>query len=150
MKWYGEPIKNGCYYLFRNAIIVKSRFWKRNCYYYLKDQVLHLVVAANYKVVNSKRVIFDHQKFRKWFSDYRLIIFRSYLFPQKTNYTDYLYKGPSINDVGNWVGGEGSKIGQTCRRIVLKNCRHEGGGYQKSGKIANIVHGWSLVTYPSG
>ena len=92
MKWYGEPIKNGCYYLFRNAIIVKSRFWKRNCYYYLKDQVLHLVVAANYKVVNSKRVIFDHQKFRKWFSDYRLIIFRSYLFPQKTNYTDYLYK----------------------------------------------------------
>ena len=34
-------------------------------------------------------------------------------------------KGPSINDVGNW---EGSKIGQNCQRIVLKNCRHGGGG----------------------
>ena len=31
-------------------------------------------------------------------------------------------------------GGEGSKIGQNCRRIVLKNCRHGGGGCRKSGK----------------
>ena len=31
-------------------------------------------------------------------------------------------------------GGEGSKIGQNCRRIVLKNCRHGGGGCQKSRK----------------
>ena len=31
-------------------------------------------------------------------------------------------------------GGEGSKIGQDCRQIVLKNCRHGGGGCQKSGK----------------
>ena len=42
-----------------------------------------------------------------------------------------LTKWPFINDAGNW---EGSKIGQNCRRIVLKNCRHGGGGCQKSGK----------------
>ena len=41
-------------------------------------------------------------------------------------------------------GGKGSKIGQNCRQIVLKNCRHEGGGYQTSGKIADVVYGWSL------
>ena len=52
-------------------------------------------------------------------------------------------KGPSINDVGNWEG-EGSKIGQNCRRIVLKNCRHGGGGCQKSGKMADVVYGWPL------
>ena len=44
-----------------------------------------------------------------------------------------VHKGPSINDVGNWEG-EGSKIGQNCQRIVLKKCRHWGGGCQKSEK----------------
>ena len=40
--------------------------------------------------------------------------------------------------------GEGSKI-QNCQRIVLKNCQHGGGGCQKSGKIADIVYGWSQI-----
>ena len=40
--------------------------------------------------------------------------------------------GPSINDVGNW---EGSKIGQNCRRIVLKNCRHGRGGVKNPEKL---------------
>ena len=40
-------------------------------------------------------------------------------------------------------GGKGSKIGQNCRRIVLKNCRKERGGCQKSGKIVDVVYGWS-------
>ena len=31
--------------------------------------------------------------------------------------------------------GEGSKIGQICRRIVVKNCRREGGRGQKACKI---------------
>ena len=31
--------------------------------------------------------------------------------------------------------GEGSKIGHNCRRIVLKNYRHGGGGCQKSEKL---------------
>ena len=53
--------------------------------------------------------------------------------------------GLSINDVGNERGGgEGSKIGQNCQRIVLKICQYEGGGCQKSGKIADVVYGWSL------
>ena len=38
---------------------------------------------------------------------------------------------------------EGSKIGQNCRWIVLKNCRHGGGGCQKSGKIADVV--WTFI-----
>ena len=41
--------------------------------------------------------------------------------------------------------GEGSEIGQNCRRIVLKICRLGGGGCQKSGKIADVVYGWSLI-----
>ena len=54
-------------------------------------------------------------------------------------------KWPSINDVGNWEKcGEGSKIGQNCQQIVLKNCRHEWGGVKNLEKIANIVYGWSL------
>ena len=40
--------------------------------------------------------------------------------------------------------GEGSEIGQNCRRIVLKKCRLGGGGCQKSGKIADVVYGWFL------
>ena len=40
--------------------------------------------------------------------------------------------------------GEGSKIGQNCQRIVLKNFQHGGGGCQKSGKIVDVVYGWSL------
>ena len=31
--------------------------------------------------------------------------------------------------------GEGSKIGQNCRRILITNCRHWGGGCQKSRKL---------------
>ena len=52
-------------------------------------------------------------------------------------------QGPSINDVGNWRG-EGSKISQNCRRIVLKNSRYGGGGCLKFRKIADVVYGWSL------
>ena len=44
-----------------------------------------------------------------------------------------------------WGGGEGSKIGQNCRRIVLKNCQHGGGGCQKFGKNADVIYGWSLM-----
>ena len=55
-----------------------------------------------------------------------------------------MYKGPSINDVGNF-GAEGSKIGQNCRLIVLKICQNGGGGCQKSGKIADVVYGWPLM-----
>ena len=55
-----------------------------------------------------------------------------------------MHKGPSINDVSNWEV-EGSKTGQNCRRIVLKNYRHWGGVCQKSGKIADVVYGWSLT-----
>ena len=48
-------------------------------------------------------------------------------------------------------GGNGSKIGQKCRRIVLKNCRHggrgEGRGCQKFGDIADVVYGWSPVCF---
>ena len=40
----------------------------------------------------------------------------------------------------------GSKSGQNCQRIVLKNCWHGGGGYQKSGKNADIVYGWSHIS----
>ena len=44
-------------------------------------------------------------------------------------------KGPSINDVGNWEGdGEGSKIGQNCRRIVPRNYRHWRRGLSKIRK----------------
>ena len=46
-----------------------------------------------------------------------------------------LSSGPSINDVSNQEG-EGSKIGQNCQRLVLKNFPHGGGGCQKFGKIA--------------
>ena len=49
-------------------------------------------------------------------------------------------KGPSINNAGNWEGGKGQKL----VKIVLKNCRHEGGRCQQSGKIADVVYGWSL------
>ena len=44
-------------------------------------------------------------------------------------------KGTSINGVGNWEDGKGLKIGQNCQRIVLKNYRHEGGGWKKSEKL---------------
>ena len=44
--------------------------------------------------------------------------------------------------------GKGSKIGQNCRRIVLKNCQHGGGGCQNSWKIADVVYGWSLLHHP--
>jgi hypothetical protein len=30
-------------------------------------------------------------------------------------------RGSSINNVGNWEGEEGSKIGQNCQQIVLEN-----------------------------
>ena len=48
-------------------------------------------------------------------------------------------KGPSINDVNNW---EGSNIGQNCQWIVLKTA-DMGRGVSKSGKIANVIYGWS-------
>ena len=35
---------------------------------------------------------------------------------------------------------KGSKIDQNCPQVVLKNCRHGGGGCQKSGKIFNVVY----------
>ena len=35
-------------------------------------------------------------------------------------------------------GGEGSKIIQNCRRIVLKNCRHGGGGVKNSEKLPTL------------
>ena len=54
-----------------------------------------------------------------------------------------MHKGPSINDVSNWEV-EGSKTGQNCRRIAIKNCRHGGVRCQKSGKIADVVYGWSF------
>ena len=58
-----------------------------------------------------------------------------------TAHTDYIVhkRRPKLG------GGQGSKIVQNCRRIVLKNCRHGGGGCQKSGKIADVVYGWSLI-----
>ena len=31
------------------------------------------------------------------------------------------------------------------QRIVLKNCQHGGGKFQKYEKITDIVYGWSLV-----
>ena len=42
-------------------------------------------------------------------------------------------------------GGVGSTICQNCQRIVLKNWQNGGEGCQKSGKIADIVYGWSLL-----
>ena len=43
------------------------------------------------------------------------------------------------------LGGEGSKIGQICRRIVVKNCRRRGGRGQKSWKFADVLNEWSLT-----
>ena len=40
-------------------------------------------------------------------------------------------KGSSINDVRNWEG-EGSKIGQNCRQIVLKKTADMGEGGVKN------------------
>ena len=33
---------------------------------------------------------------------------------------------------------EGLTIGQDCRRIVLKNCRHGGGGVKNQGKLPTL------------
>ena len=50
-----------------------------------------------------------------------------------------LRMGPSIDDVGNWEG-EGSKIGQNCKQIVLRKLPTWRSGDQKSRKIADIVY----------
>lgn len=57
-----------------------------------------------------------------------------FLWPEQ-HWAVSVFLGPSINDEGNWERGRVSKIGQNCRWIVLKNCLHGGGGFQKSGKI---------------
>ena len=44
----------------------------------------------------------------------------------------------------HFLGGEGSKIDQICRRLVVKHCRREGDRGQKSWKFANVLNGWSL------
>ena len=46
-------------------------------------------------------------------------------------------------NISNSKKGEGSKSGQNCQRIVLKNCWHD--GCQKSEKNADIVYGWFPV-----
>ena len=55
-----------------------------------------------------------------------------------------IHKGPSINDVGNWEGG-GVKNWSNLPMNSTKNCQHGRGGCQKSGKIADVVYGWSLT-----
>ena len=42
------------------------------------------------------------------------------------------------------LGWEGVKNWSKLSTDSTKNCRHEEGGCQKSGKIADIVYGWSL------
>ena len=66
------------------------------------------------------------------------------------------YKGSVWNSRPDWtrlgtihlrrrhvLGGEGSKIGQICQRIVVKNCQREGGRGQKSWKFADVLNGWT-------
>ena len=45
------------------------------------------------------------------------------------------FKGPSINDVGNYKGGvRGQKSVRNCLRMVLKKCRQKGRGVSKPRK----------------
>ena len=41
--------------------------------------------------------------------------------------------------------GRGQKLVKIVDRYYLKNCQYGGGICQKSGKIANVVYGWSLT-----
>ena len=52
---------------------------------------------------------------------------------------DQTHKGPYKNDVDNW---DVSKVVQNCERIVLKIADMD--ECQTSGKIADVVYGWSL------
>ena len=65
----------------------------------------------------------------------------------KTTFTDSkvgFFKGPSINNVGNWEG-EGVKNWSKLPTDSAKKTVDMGeGGCQKSGKIADVVYGWSL------
>ena len=49
---------------------------------------------------------------------------------------------PSINDVGNWKGG-GVKNWSKLPMDSIKKTADRGRGFQKSGKIADVVYGWS-------
>ena len=53
--------------------------------------------------------------------------------------------GPSINDVGNWDGG-GVKNWSKLSADSIKKLPTWGRGCQKSGKIADVVYGWSLTS----
>ena len=60
-----------------------------------------------------------------------------------------MYKGPSINDVGNW---EGSKIRKNCRCCLwmVPNSRDAVRFSNPGGQVANAVgiifpHGWKKV-----
>ena len=55
-----------------------------------------------------------------------------------------LHKGPSINDFGNWEEG-GVKNGSKLQTDSTKKLPTWGGGGVKSGKIADVVYGWSLI-----
>ena len=50
---------------------------------------------------------------------------------------------PSINDVGNWKGG-GVKNWSKLPMDSIKKTADRGRGCQKSGKIADVIYGWSL------
>ena len=45
----------------------------------------------------------------------------------------------------HFLGGKGSKIGQICQQIVVKNCRQEEGRGQNRIKFADVLNGWSLA-----
>ena len=49
-----------------------------------------------------------------------------FLFVWHSTQSFWLGWGPSINDVSNWEGGEGSKIDQNCRQILPQNFGYGG------------------------
>ena len=49
-----------------------------------------------------------------------------------------------------WRGGRGQKFVNIYQRIGVKNCRHGGGGCQKSGKIADIFYTLLIAEILSG